>query len=873
MPSLYNGTGTWYWGRTNLRTRLGACEFCRKVGQLQSYDTTKFFVFVLVPIIPLGRKRVFDECPYCRRHRVTSLKKFRELREREVGTAAAELSASPANEQKAVHALMVVKAYDADEQFPQVARLIERSLAQNPAAQAALASAYAYFGQAREAESAYLRSLKLRPSSDVQEALATFYLQRGRPDDARAQLQSVLVSCRSDKLPMLYLVVECYQSLGTHADALGLLGDIAAAFPAVQSDAAYNRYWTDSERHLSDGKPLKPRGQITLGTGAPVRRPLLALIPRLIAPALVILLAALYFGAAYHEGRARTVYVVNGLRQPYDVDVAGQRVHLLALHQTAVEVPEGSLTISVPDAALAIPPQTCRIETPFWKRPVLRPTFVINPDRFAVIVEEKTTYVPTSTPTPPNPQTRPHHLYVGQLLYEFSKIDYVFEGFPDKITSEEGTSALSRTRVGILDVMPDKAARLISKELGPAACGAFVRHHLQFNPEDTQFMGAVLDLVEPADAVAMLRPKLAVRPVLVDVHRKYQDLVGKAEPNYDLYAEYRQAFEKEPQNADLAALLARAAPQKPETQEVLARSAEAYTQPARAALVRGDYKGVLELVAKAREIAPETPQLTRYEMDALMGLGNYQALLPLVRAERKKRSADFALARREVQLLSVLNQNDAAERVAATFTPPPDDTAGQAARRAQLSSLEHYASTGVMWTPAWDNDAPPIDDTPQGRFAALMTRRFFEKAADALSEIKGPAADEHLLLYVMGCPDRWISHNYTTINLEPWRAFSELHLRLAISAYKKGGPEERRVAEWLAADNPPDLEQVRALDLLPDRKRIVAVALGMRFPQQKLPLFKLGHRLNFDRGFPYRTLDEVIVAVYRAPAVATEEDR
>ena len=78
MPSRVNGIGTWYWGRNNIIARNAKCEFCGNAARLTSYDTTLFFTLLFVPLIPLQRKRVLNQCSRCRRHRVIPLKKWEE---------------------------------------------------------------------------------------------------------------------------------------------------------------------------------------------------------------------------------------------------------------------------------------------------------------------------------------------------------------------------------------------------------------------------------------------------------------------------------------------------------------------------------------------------------------------------------------------------------------------------------------------------------------------------------------------------------------------------------------------------------------------------------------------------------------------------
>ena len=76
MPTTVNGIGTHYYGKQNSTSRMAACKSCGKMGVLESYDTRLWFVIVFIPVIPLGRKRITDECPRCRHHFVADLEKY-----------------------------------------------------------------------------------------------------------------------------------------------------------------------------------------------------------------------------------------------------------------------------------------------------------------------------------------------------------------------------------------------------------------------------------------------------------------------------------------------------------------------------------------------------------------------------------------------------------------------------------------------------------------------------------------------------------------------------------------------------------------------------------------------------------------------------
>ena len=73
MPYWYNGIGTIYYGRTHESTRRGWCEHCKAERDLASFDTRLYVIFVFLPIVPLGAKRVIDKCAKCAIHRALPL--------------------------------------------------------------------------------------------------------------------------------------------------------------------------------------------------------------------------------------------------------------------------------------------------------------------------------------------------------------------------------------------------------------------------------------------------------------------------------------------------------------------------------------------------------------------------------------------------------------------------------------------------------------------------------------------------------------------------------------------------------------------------------------------------------------------------------
>src|SRR5438552_1174172 len=104
MPHVVNGCGTWYYGKKNVQQYQGECSICHRVTTLTSYDTGLYVVVAFIPVIPLGRKRIVEQCAACRRHRVMPLKDWR-LAEQRGQDAINAYRKSPTDPQAAEEAL------------------------------------------------------------------------------------------------------------------------------------------------------------------------------------------------------------------------------------------------------------------------------------------------------------------------------------------------------------------------------------------------------------------------------------------------------------------------------------------------------------------------------------------------------------------------------------------------------------------------------------------------------------------------------------------------------------------------------------------------------------------------------------------------
>ena len=188
MPSTYNGIGTHYYGRKNLQKRPGSCPHCGRGVELTSYDTRLWFVVFLIPLIPLGRKRIVDYCPACTRHYAIDAAKWEAAKQVEVSGAIEKYRAHPTPEDAiALHQQLL--NFHQLRQAAEFRQAMRDKFANNATVQAYLGAALERFGQYDEAKEHFAQALALCP--DLPEArvgVAHGYIRAGQLNEARTLL-------------------------------------------------------------------------------------------------------------------------------------------------------------------------------------------------------------------------------------------------------------------------------------------------------------------------------------------------------------------------------------------------------------------------------------------------------------------------------------------------------------------------------------------------------------------------------------------------------------------------------------------------------------------------------------------------------------
>ena len=214
MPFVVNGIGTWYYGKRHIHTFRDNCQFCGNHADLSSFDTTLYFVVVFVPLIPLGQKRIINQCSYCEKHRVSSLSEWERAKQQDFADVQELLLRDPNNRDATLRTLSLRISYQDEPLFKDILESIGGKWKKDAVIQGLVGDGHAFFARWPEAEQAYRASLAVIDNEVIREQLGWALLKQDRPDEARPYLQHILDKGKRESAGSLYYLVAGYQAQG-----------------------------------------------------------------------------------------------------------------------------------------------------------------------------------------------------------------------------------------------------------------------------------------------------------------------------------------------------------------------------------------------------------------------------------------------------------------------------------------------------------------------------------------------------------------------------------------------------------------------------------------------------------------------------------
>ncbi len=849
MPMTINGIGTHYYGRRNLQSRPGVCGPCGREVMLRSYETRLWFVVLFIPIIPLGRKQIIDECSRCSRHRAIPLEQWEKLKEEVVEESRRHAETVPGDVQAALDHLRAVASLKAPQEALRTAQEVLARFGHRADVQMAAGSCYDDFGMVREATDCFERALAIDPGDpDARWAVALGRIERGDLDDARQLLDWIDRDGRRNTARARVLLARALQKQGRHEDALDAFREALKRAPSLARDGQVRKAVRASEGLALGAEPVLP--------AAPFWRR-----PAVLVSGILGLAALGVFGVNQFIASQRPLHVVNGLVIPATVRLDGRKPLALAPGEVRkVHCGEGRHEAVV--TLTGGEPETVEfdVKTGWFARFYRRPTFVLNVGGAALIAWEDVIY----SDRPGDPDV-PYELYCGEAFLAFDHVHYPFTDPPREI-EYGGPGDIRKSHLFVVEqVDPVDALNAASEDLSPEAIERFVRSHLTARPDSDallRYYAAILSGSGRRDELrTFLEPRLDDRPIRIEWHRHYQEACDASDRWNGLAAMYDRWLGREPGNAALLYLRGRLIEDPDEAMSYHERAMAAdpsspYPHLAKAWHLRsaGDFAGARRAMERACRLRPDDPQM-RAQLNAdRLALGEIDALVDEIRRERREAPLLWPSHARLLELLIAKGDLAGARRQHRVYVDHVRKEMQGDPLQLALNSEVHLLALEGRYEACLKKLAG-LSDTGLVEKAAFRCRLELGQL-DAAEEAVSESGDPYALLTVS-----------VARHLAGQRERAAVCRRRAAKALADGDRYVRRLRALLAENARPAAADLRACSADPLGKALTAVALAQAHPDRRESFLDLAETFNARPLYPHALLKRAVEQM-RRPAAA-----
>lgn len=854
MPTTYNGIGTHYYGRRNPVTRPGTCPHCHRNVTLESYDTKLWFVFVFLPVIPLGRKRIIDKCSACSVHMAVDADQWETAKQLEVSGAREQFRTDPTPD-NAIAAHQQLINFHQHTEAAQFRETLNKEFADHAKVQASLGLVLERLGQPAEAQPHFQRALAVRP--DLPEArvgVAREHMRQGRLDEARQLLDFLERPGAGQLYPLepIETLGVAFQKAGRHAEALELFGRLHAELPRANEHRGFRKMVAVSERALGRTEPLLPKPKFGwrqfLGLepavdGSHRQRRLLA---GTVAVCLVV--AAGFLLRNSWVRTHRPLHVVNGFSRPAQIEFRGVG---------SFEAPPGHSTFSLPEgshhATVRGPVHEeveLEIRADYWDRWTGQPAWVLNVGGEAVLELLEAVY---SQEQQPGSST----LHFGESFLAFPTVNHPFTDLPEKVQVSSSQPQRTLTALRLVTAPPAALVEHLHRQNDDDSALRLCELRLPRHPADSALLNDYLALCSrraaPERARKFLQSGLTNRPVVIEWHRAYQSLKTDR-GNADLIAEYDALLDAEPGDSALLYLRARLDPDPAKGQAMFEQARRANPQNPFAWFAlgwrqhaQGNWAAARTNFSRAVELAPNAPEFLHYLDQTRLALGEHARLATDLRARLARNPLALVTVRQLVEVLVADGRNrEAADEVVRLR--------GELEAQAPAQAAEFTAA--LDWHRLY----------LAGEFAELERSALGQRTPEATNAvfyalIEQGRVGEAVRLHPLDEPQAQDPAHFLAVALA-WHRAGDLAQAIrwqtrAQGLLAAGFGGQTQAARFLSGTVIPTAAEVTALDLPPKVSAIVLARLTQLHPTRAAEFSSLARRLNVDRGYPYQLVRRV----------------
>ncbi len=566
---------------------------------------------------------------------------------------------------------------------------------------------------------------------------------------------------------------------------------------------------------------------------------------------LLSLIACLAFVLHAINRRVPEVYLVNGTDFSYEVALDGEVISLPPRQWIQHPLKAGPVDL-VPNGETFDRYQFDVIPA----SGKARNTYVINPDKTAIISWEEIAYRPSDEPADEN-GTDQLVYHVGDPVYVFNGVTDHFNPPPDRLELHSKSAETYRVAVQFVDQSPVESVSLLLGQGEVDLATSYLKNVLSIQPGNSRLLTLLAELSPNEETLTFLEPALSARPIRLEWHRVYQTLVRSVRPDVDLTEEYQERLKVDPENLNLhylhAATLPDASAEAMETYRLVADAKVAATPLAlqrlgRDALRQGQFASAKRWLDRAIAIRPDHPYLRELEEEIQIATNDYSSLIERYAAILAAHPLDQAVAMTLAGLYEVSGQEAKAKEVTETFIAAATQSDSNLDQRAQRGIRLFFQGVRAQWAGDHEGLIKAAELLGHGDWMMnvhLLKGRYAEAAALIETENDDPIV--HLLFYTL-----------ITLRSEQ-SATAEAHLTKALALMENQPGFQGVPVTWFRADaRPPSLEDTLMLGLDNAGRRVFLAALGCRHPSMRDVCFALARKLNYTRVFPYLALKQAL---------------
>ncbi len=851
MPHLQNGIGTWYIGKKNFKQADGKCEFCGSWGKLSSYETRLWILVLFVPVAPLGKKQILDDCPRCRRHRHMPLAKWKELEANALRERMQQAEAHPDDPQAMLELHGTMIGFRRTQEAQQLAEVMQADFPDNFDVQMHLGTWHASEGRADKARPFFRRALDLEPENlFAKQMVALECIDAGDLPRTGELLRGMDAPGPNQAPRAMLALADAYQARGEHANALEIYRTVLRMAPSYAQDKSLRGRIRGTEQALGVTETSLPKMQRKLGKWH----------------ALAAVLAAAVVGALgfnFYQARNQPLFIVNGLGRTVGVSIdGGAAIDVAPQNRREIALAEGGHRAVIrqpgePDEAVEF-----RVENGFFERFTDRSAFVLNPGGAAVILWEVVEYFPQNQ-RPPQAAASPYRIHFGDRSFAFHDIDYAFKQPPQQLKTEKNTGVVSKTVLSVLSEDPMVILHGFPDGTPPATLADFTESQLKQHANDNMLLRAYLSFRAAANQLDRCREflagGLATKPLAIEWHRTYQQVCEMTGRQTELEAEYRKKLAADPHDSALLYLTGRVVADAKEQRRDFEQAVEADRQNAypQYALAydyasAGDFPKALPLAQEACRLKPDHTDMESLLYDVRFALQQYGPLEQELRQKRAEHPFELQTVGRLMQVQAARGAGDQARAVQKEYARQFEENnpfgekgdPGQLALQSKLMLfyLENDLRGILSEGPALRNPLQAAGET----FAAHLELGNLADAETALtSDSAGKVSEDGALLLSLG----W-RRKGEHAKAEQWR-------KKALESLRAGSAEQKQAAAILESGK-IDRDELDGLVLIQASKAIWLAALADECAEHRKELLDYAEKLNTDTYFPHRFLKRAI---------------